>query len=71
MIGAIVIELEASIVGLGHLLQSYSQALQLAPYFIAVLLLGLFSILFSTVLKRLQRWATMPWASTPRYARRH
>lgn len=64
MIGAIVIELEASIVGLGHLLQSYSQALQLAPYFIAVLVLGLFSILFSTVLKRFQRWATMPWART-------
>jgi NitT/TauT family transport system permease protein len=62
MIGAIVIELEASIVGLGHLLQSYSQALQLAPYFIAVLVLGLFSILFSTALKRLQRWVTMPWA---------
>jgi ABC-type nitrate/sulfonate/bicarbonate transport system permease component len=68
MIGAIVIELEASIVGLGHLLQSYSQALQLAPYFIAVLLLGLFSILFSTVLKRLQRWATMPWARGSRTA---
>ena len=61
LIGAIVIELEASIVGLGHLLQSYSQALQLAPYFISVLVLGLFSILFSTVLKRVQRWTTMPW----------
>lgn len=68
MIGAIVIELEASIVGLGHLLQSYSQALELAPYFIAVLVLGLFSILFSTLLKRLQRWVTMPWARGTRTA---
>ena len=61
MIGAVVIELEASLVGVGSLLQRYSQNLQLAPYFIIVLVLGIFSITFSVLLKRLQRWATMPW----------
>jgi ABC-type nitrate/sulfonate/bicarbonate transport system permease component len=68
MIGAVVIELEASIVGLGHLLQTYSQSLELAPYFISVLVLGLFSVLFSVLLKRLQRWMTTPWTRRRRSA---
>ncbi len=66
MIGAVVIELEASLVGVGSLLQRYSQNLQLAPYFIVVLVLGIFSITFSVLLKRLQSWATMPWGRTHR-----
>lgn len=69
MIGAVVIELEASLVGVGSLLQHYSQNLQLAPYFIVVLVLGIFSILFSMLLKRLQRWATMPWLRSHRLIR--
>ncbi|HEY5303635.1 MAG TPA: ABC transporter permease subunit [Acidimicrobiales bacterium] len=71
MIGAVVIELEASLVGVGSLLQRYSQNLQLAPYFIVVLVLGLFSISFSVVLKRFQRWATMPWERSHRLSDRH
>ena len=69
MIGAVVIELEASFVGVGSLLQRYSQNLQLAPYFIVVLVLGIFSITFSMLLKRLQKWATYP-GSEPSVVRR-
>ena len=61
MIGAVVIEMEASLVGVGSLLQRYAQTLQLAPFFVVVLMLGAFSILFSMFHRRLQRWATMPW----------
>lgn len=61
MIGAVVIEMEASVVGVGSLLQRYAQNLQLGPFFVVVVVLGLFSILFSHVLRRLQHWATAPW----------
>lgn len=62
MIGAVVIEMEASVVGTGSLLQRYAQNLQLAPFFVVVVVLGLFSVLFNVVLQRVQRWTTAPWS---------
>jgi NitT/TauT family transport system permease protein len=66
MIGAVVIELEASLVGVGSLMNHYTTNLQLGPFFVIVLLLGSFSILFSVCLRRLERWATMPWTRSQR-----
>lgn len=68
LIGAVVIEMEASMVGVGSLLQRYAQNLQLAAFFVVVLVLGFFSILFSIAHRRLQRWATMPWERSHRTA---
>lgn len=66
MIGAVVIELEASMVGVGSLLQRYAQNLQLGAFFVVVLLLGIFSIAFSILLSKLQQWATKPWQRSRR-----
>jgi NitT/TauT family transport system permease protein len=66
MIGAVVIEMEASMAGVGSLLQRYAQNLQLAAFFVVVLLLGAFSIAFSMALSRFQRWVTMPWQRSHR-----
>jgi len=66
MIGAVVIELEASLVGVGSLMNHYTTNLQLGPFFVIVLLLGSFSILFSVCLRRFERWSTMPWTRSSR-----
>jgi ABC-type nitrate/sulfonate/bicarbonate transport system permease component len=71
MIGAVVIELEASIVGVGSLMQRYAQNLQLGAFFVIVLLLGLFSITFAIFLRKLQQWATKPWQRSHRSAKSH
>ena len=70
MIGTIVIELEASMVGFGSLLQQYSQYLELGAFFLVVMILGTFSILFSICLRRFQRWATKPWERSHRLVER-
>jgi NitT/TauT family transport system permease protein len=62
MIGAVVIELEASAVGIGYLLSIDAQSLQIANYFVVIILLGIFSMLCSYLFKRAERWATMPWS---------
>ena len=69
MIGAVVIELEASMVGVGSLMQRYAQNLQLGAFFVIVLLLGVFSIAFAIFLRKLQRWATKPWQRSHRSAK--
>lgn len=66
MIGAVVIEMEASLLGVGSLLQRYAQNLQLAPFFVVVVVLGTFSILFSLLLRKLQHWVTAPWERSRR-----
>ena len=71
MIGAVVIELEASILGVGSLLQRYAQNLQLGAFFVIVLLLGGFSIAFAIFLRKLQQWATKPWQRSHRSAKSH
>ena len=64
MIGAVVIEIEASAVGMGNLLTQYIQALQLGKFFVVVIVLGIFSIICSLLLRAAERWATEPWQRT-------
>jgi NitT/TauT family transport system permease protein len=61
MIGAVVIEIEASAVGMGNLLTQYVQALQLGKFFVVVIVLGIFSIICSLLLRAAERWCTEPW----------
>jgi NitT/TauT family transport system permease protein len=61
MIGAVVIEIEASAVGMGNLLTQYIQALQLGKFFVVVIVLGIFSIICTLLLRAAERWATEPW----------
>ena len=61
MIGAVVIEIEASAVGMGNLLTQYIQALQLGKFFVVVIVLGIFSIICTLLLRAVERWATEPW----------
>jgi NitT/TauT family transport system permease protein len=61
MIGAVVIEIEASAVGMGNLLSLFSQELQLGKFFVVVIVLGIFSILCSIAIKAAERWCTEPW----------
>jgi NitT/TauT family transport system permease protein len=61
MIGAVVIEIEASAVGMGNLLTQYIQALQLGKFFVVVIMLGIFSIICSLLIRAAERWCTEPW----------
>jgi NitT/TauT family transport system permease protein len=65
MIGVVVIEMEASSVGVGHLLASYSKQIRMADYFVIILLLGVYGILCTGVFRGAEKWATMPWARRP------
>ena len=47
MIGAVVIEIEASAVGMGSLLTTFIQELRLGQFFVVVIVLGIFSIVCS------------------------
>lgn len=60
-IGIIVAELETSVLGIGNLINSDVQGLDFAGMWVAIISLGIFSILFATVVKSVERWATMPW----------
>lgn len=70
MIGIIVIEMEASSVGVGHLLAAYSKDIQMAAYFVGIFALGAYGIICTGVLKeseawlsgRRGRWLTNLWA---------
>ena len=62
MIGAVVIELEASAVGVGYLLNQYAQGLELAQFFVPLVLLGFLALFFAYFLTRAERWSTAPWA---------
>ena len=66
LIGAVVIELEASMVGVGSLMSFYTTTLQLGAFFAVVMVLGTFSVAFSTALRRFQRWALFPWDRSSR-----
>ncbi|MGH3258364.1 MAG: ABC transporter permease, partial [Streptosporangiaceae bacterium] len=61
MIGAVVIEIEASAVGMGSLLTRFIQALQLGRFFVVVIVLGIFSIICSIIIRVTERWCTEPW----------
>jgi NitT/TauT family transport system permease protein len=61
MIGAVVIEIEASAVGMGNLLTTFVQELALGKFFVVVIVLGIFSIVCSLLLRAAERWCTEPW----------
>lgn len=61
MIGTVVAEIEASVVGVGNLMSRFGQELQVSEMWVPLILLGLFSVLLTVILKWLERWTTMPW----------
>lgn len=68
MIGAVVIEIEASAVGIGNQLSTDGRQLQLGAFFLNVVVLGIFSILAGLVMRRVERGLTEPW-TLPRWMR--
>jgi NitT/TauT family transport system permease protein len=61
LIGTIVAEIEASVVGIGNLISTDARVLAMDKMFVAIIVLGFFSLACSTVLKFGERWTTMPW----------
>jgi NitT/TauT family transport system permease protein len=64
MIGAVVIEIEASAVGMGSLLTNFIQELRLGQFFVVVVVLGIFSIICTVLIRMAERWCTEPWSRT-------
>ena len=60
-IGIIVAEIETSVLGIGNLISADVQRLRFDEMWVAIISLGVFSILFTAGLKAIERWATMPW----------
>lgn len=60
-IGIIVAEIETSVLGIGNLISADVQRLRFDEMWVAIISLGVFSILFTAGLKTIERWATMPW----------
>lgn len=67
MIGAVVIEMEASAVGMGSLLTQFVKELLLGQFFVVVIVLGLFSIVCSLCIRAAERWCTEPWGRVRRW----
>jgi ABC-type nitrate/sulfonate/bicarbonate transport system permease component len=66
MIGIIVAEIEASVVGVGNLLSTDAGSLRISSMWVPIIMLGLFSIVCNVILKWLERWLTMPWTRSQR-----
>lgn len=60
-IGIIVAEIETSVLGIGNLINQDVRRLDFAAMWVAIITLGVLSVLFSTFLKRTEAWATRPW----------
>jgi NitT/TauT family transport system permease protein len=60
-IGIIVAEIETSVLGIGNLISSDVSQLRFADMWVAIISLGIFSLLFTSALKAAERWATLPW----------
>ncbi len=69
MIGAVVIELEASAIGVGFQLSNDARELRLDKFFVVVVILGLFSIVAGIIMRRTERSITEPW-TRPRWMQR-
>jgi NitT/TauT family transport system permease protein len=61
MIATIVVEMEASIVGIGALIKTDAQTLQLDDMWVVIIMLGTFNVLFTSLIKAGERWTTEPW----------
>ena len=66
MIGIIVAEIEASVVGVGNLLSTDAGSLRISSMWVPIIMLGIFSIGSNVILKLLERWMTMPWTRSQR-----
>lgn len=60
LIGVIVAEMAASVAGTGRLILQYGQFFQTAKLMVPIIAIGLFSILLSSTLRRIQNFVT-PW----------
>jgi NitT/TauT family transport system permease protein len=60
-IGIIVAEIETSTLGIGNLINVDATYLHMSDMWVAIIALGMLSIVFSAVLKGAERWSTMPW----------
>jgi ABC-type nitrate/sulfonate/bicarbonate transport system permease component len=69
MIGTVVAEIEASVVGVGNLMRLDGQELNIAAMWVPLIMLGLFSICVTMLLKWAERWLSMPWTRTLKRAR--
>jgi NitT/TauT family transport system permease protein len=60
-IGIIVAEIETSVLGIGNLINQSAKTLRFDEMWVAIITLGVLSIIFSTFLKRTEAWTTRPW----------
>jgi NitT/TauT family transport system permease protein len=67
LIGIIVAEIETSVLGIGNLISTDVRSLRFADMWVAIIALGVFSILFTVVLKSIEQWATVPWQRKGRF----
>ncbi len=60
-IGIIVAEIETSALGIGNLINQDATTIHMAAMWVAIICLGILSIILSSALKAAERWSTMPW----------
>jgi NitT/TauT family transport system permease protein len=70
MIGAVVIELEASALGVGSQLKTDGNELRFDKFWVVVIVLGVFSILAGIIMRRTERALTQPWTLPRRHRNR-
>lgn len=61
LMGIIIVEIEASTLGIGYLINSDSHELRIGAAFAAIIYLGIAAILCNWVIGAADRWMTMPW----------
>lgn len=61
MVATIVAEMEGTVAGVGGMVDKYAQNLEIASMWVLIILLGIFSVLGSTLLRAAERWSSQPW----------
>lgn len=69
LIAMVIIEIEASAIGVGFLLSQDAQDLRIDDYFVPLFYLGFFAIACSYLIRVLDQWWSSPW-QTPRFVTR-